>query len=116
MQILADNNGAESGDDDALEAEEVQDVGRVVLQLTHTLAYVYTELIASPTRTFLLVANILFHFQHQIVTAVRRVMTRYRLALATCQMGIQILFGQMPNAENVIENEEDLLERHISLR
>ena len=116
MQILADNNRAESEDDDALEVEEEQDVGRVVLQLTHTLAYAYVELIASPTRTFLLVANILFHFQHQIVTAARRVMTRYRLALATCQMGIQILFGQVPNAENVIENEEDLLERHISLR
>ena len=50
------------------------------------------------------------------MTAVRRVMTRYQLALATCQMGIQILFGQVPNAQNMVENEEDLLERHISLR
>ena len=58
------------GDDEALAVEEVQDVGRVVLQLTHTLAYAYVELIASPTRTFLLVANILFYFQHQIVKAV----------------------------------------------
>ena len=124
MHILAGRNEAGSDDNEDLEVEEQHDnddemggdAGRVVLQLTHTLAYAYVELIASPTRTFLLVANILFHFQHQIVVVVRRVMRQYQLALATCQMRIQVIFGQAPNAQNVVENEEDLLERHISLR
>jgi len=74
MHILAGGNEAGSDDNEELEVEEEQqhgnddemggDAGRVVLQLTHTLAYAYVELIASPTRTFLLVANILFHFQN----------------------------------------------------
>ena len=85
--------------------------GHVVFQLTHTLGYTYAELTASPSRVFLLVAGILIHFEDQIATMIRRVMIQYHLTISTCQMGIQVLFGQMPNAQNVVENEEDLLER-----
>jgi len=70
------NNNSNNGSATRLNNNNINEygVGHVVFQLTHTLGYAYAELTASPSRTFLLVAGILIHFQDQIVTMIRRVM------------------------------------------